>query len=163
MVRRNAALALVRFHDASGIGEIRSMLQPYTIVATGLPMGAVASVLSATLDERLKPGDMINPGTLIGRIDLPDQSPIELRSQVPGTIDHWLLPNKAKVRPFQPILSVDPSNDEIWEALRALYLIGDARDLPVLDNIARGAGDVPLRVRQQAEIAASAIRSRLAH
>jgi hypothetical protein len=62
------------------------------------------------------------------------------------------------------VLLVDPSNDEIWEALRALYLIGDAQDLPMLDNITRGVGgDVPLRVRQQAEVSASAIRSRLAH
>src|SRR3984893_17475680 len=54
MVRRNAALALVRFGDASGLAEIRSMLQPSAIAA---PSGGSA------LDERLKPGDAINPGT----------------------------------------------------------------------------------------------------
>jgi HEAT repeats len=156
MVRRNAALALVRFHDASGIAEIRSMLQPSNVVAPQ----------AGALDQRLKPGDAINPGTLVGRIDSGNTSgntKNELRSQIPGTIDRWLVPDKSSVAPSQPVLLVDPSNDELWEALRALYLIGDAQDLPVLDNIARGAGDVPLRVRQQAEIAASAIRSRLAH
>ncbi len=149
MVRRNAALALVRFHDGSGIAEIRSMLQPSN----------VAAFQAGTLDQRLKPGDAINPGTLVGRIDS-GNTKNELRSQIPGTIDHWLVPDKSSVVPGQSVLLVDPSSDEIWEALRALYLIGDAQDLPVLDNIARGAGDVPLRVRQQAEVTASAIGAR---
>jgi len=153
MVRRNAALALVRFHDASGIAEIRSMLQPSSI--------AVPSQGTA-LDERLKPGDAINPGTLVGRVEHGDRAISELRSQIPGTIDRWLVPDKSSVAPAQPVLLVDPSNDEMWEALRALYLIGDAQDLPMLDNISHGAtGDVALRVRQQAEVTASAIRSRL--
>jgi HEAT repeat protein len=154
MVRRNAALALVRFHDAAGIAEIRSMLQP----------SDVAAPQAGALDQRLKPADAINPGTLVGRIESSNTSgntKNELRSQIPGTIDHWLVPDKSSVVPGQPVLLVDPSSDEIWEALRALYLIGDAQDLPVLDNISRGAGDVPVRVRQQAEITASAIRSRL--
>jgi len=152
MVRRNAALALVRFHDASGIAEIRSMLQPSN----------VAAPQAGALDQRLKPADAINPGTLVGRVDS-GNTKNELRSQIPGTIDRWLVPDKSSVVPGQPVLLVDPSSDEIWEALRALYLIGEAQDLPVLDNMARGAGDVPLRVRQQAEIAASAIRSRVSH
>lgn len=156
MVRRNAALALVRFHDASGIAEIRAMLQPSN----------VAAPQAGALDERLKPGDAINPGTLVGRIDSSNASgntKNEMRSQIPGTIDRWLVPDKSSVASGQPVLLVDPSSDEIWEALRALYLIGDAQDLPALDNIARGAGDVPLRIRQQAEISASAIRSRASH
>jgi len=152
MVRRNAALALVRFHDAAGIAEIRSMLQP----------SDVAAPQAGALDQRLKPADAINPGTLVGRIDS-GSTKNELRSQIPGTIDHWLVPDKSSVVPGQPVLLVDPSSDEIWEALRALYLIGDAQDLPVLDSLARGVGDVPLRVRQQAEITASAIRSRISH
>ncbi len=152
MVRRNAALALVRFHDAAGIAEIRSMLQP----------SDVAALQAGALDQRLKPADAINPGTLVGRIDS-GNTKNELRSQIPGTIDHWLVPDKSSVVPGQPVLLVDPSSDEIWEALRALYLIGDAQDLPVIDNLARGAGDVPLKVRQQAEITASAIRSRTSH
>ncbi len=152
MVRRNAALALVRFHDASGIAEIRSMLQPSN----------VAAPQAGALDQRLKPGDAINPGTLVGRVDS-GKTKNEMRSQIPGTIDRWLVPDKSSVVPGQPVLLVDPSSDEVWEALRALYLIGEAQDLPALDNLARGAGDVPLKVRQQAEIAASAIRSRLSH
>src|SRR5437016_9265557 len=88
MVRRNAALALVRFGDASGLAEIRSMLQPYAVT---VPRGGSA------LDERLKPGAVINPGTLLGRINFGDRARDELRSQIPGTIDHWLVADRTAV------------------------------------------------------------------
>jgi biotin carboxyl carrier protein len=154
MVRRNAALALVRFGDASGLSEIRSMLQPSAIAA---PSGGSA------LDERLKPGDTINPGTLLARIEHGDRVTSELRSQIPGIIRQWLVPDRAAVTKGQPILLVDPSVSEIWESLRALYLIGQLEDLPAIEEIARGAGDIPANVRQQAELTATAIRSRQGH
>jgi hypothetical protein len=153
MVRRNAALALVRFGDAAGRAEIRSMLQLSSIVA---PDGG-------TLEERLKPSEVINPGTLLGRIDRSGGTREELRSQIPGTIDHWAVADKATVSAGQPVLVVNPSVDEIWESLRALYLIGEAQDLVVVEALARGAANVPGNVRQQAELTANAIRSRPSH
>jgi hypothetical protein len=153
MVRRNAALALVRFGDAAGRAEIRSMLKP----------SAIAAPVAGALDERLKPGDVINAGTLVGRIDADGRSRTELRSQIPGAIDRWLVADKTAVAASQPVLSVNPSTDEIWESLRALYLIGEAQDLPAVEEFARGAGDVPATVRQQAELTANAIRSRQPH
>jgi len=153
MVRRNAALALVRFGDSAGRAEIRSMLRPSSIAAS----------LAGVLDERLKPGDTINAGTLVGRIDTVGSPRDELRSQIPGTIDRWLVADKTPVAADQPVLMVNPSTDEIWEALRALYLIGEAQDLPAVEEFARGAGDIPATVRQQAELTANAIRSRQPH
>jgi HEAT repeats len=153
MVRRNAALALVRFGDASGLAEIRSMLQPSSVSAPG----------GGTLEERLKPGESINPGTLLAHIDAGDRARTELRSQIPGMINHWLVPDKAIIAPGQPVLLVDPSREEIWESLRALYLIGQPQDLPALEEIARGAGELPASVRQQAELTATSIRSRQSH
>jgi biotin carboxyl carrier protein len=153
MVRRNAALALVRFHDASGLPESRSMLQP----------SSVAAPVPGALEERLKPGDAVNPGTLLGRIESGDRARTELRSQIPGMIDHWLVPDKSAVAAGQPLLLVNPSVDEIWEALRALYLIGEPQDLPAIEEFARGSGQFPANVRQQAELTAAAIRSRSSH
>jgi hypothetical protein len=153
MVRRNAALALVRFGDSAGRAEIRSMLRP----------SSIAAPVAGVLDERLKPGDTINAGTLVGRIDTVGSPRDELRSQIPGTIDRWLVADKTPVAADQPVLMVNPSTDEIWEALRALYLIGEAQDLPAVEEFARGAGDIPATVRQQAELTANAIRSRQPH
>ncbi len=152
MVRRNAALALVRFGDVSGRDEIRSMLQP----------SAIGAAEAGALEQRLKPGESINPGTLLGRIRS-ENSTSELRSQIPGIIRQWLVSDKATVTKGQPILRVDPSVSEIWESLRGLYLIGQLEDLPAIEEIARGAGDIPANVRQQAELTATAIRSRQPH
>jgi HEAT repeat protein len=152
MVRRNAALGLVRFSDASGLAEIRSMLQP----------SAIGAHEAGALEQRLKPGESINPGTLLGRIRS-GNSTSEVRSQIPGIIRQWLVPDKAAVAKGQPILRVDPSVSEIWESLRALYLIGQLEDLPAIEEIARGAGNIPANVRQQAELTATAIRSRQPH
>jgi len=153
MVRRNAALALVRFGDASGRDEIRSMLKP----------SAINAPVAGALDERLKPGDTINTGTLVGRIDAAERSRTEMRSQIPGTIERWLIADKTAVTAGQPVLLVNPSSDEIFEALRALYLIGEPQDLPAVEEFARGAADLPPTIRQQAELTSNAIRSRQSH
>lgn len=153
MVRRNAALALVRFGDAAGREEIRSMLKP----------SAVGAPVAGALDQRLKSGDAIHAGTLVGRIDTADRARTELRSQIPGTIERWLVADKTTVTAAEPVLLVDPSSDEIWESLRALYLIGEPQDLPAVEEFARGAGELPAAVRRQAELTATAIRSRQPH
>src|SRR5215472_10141495 len=58
MVQRNAALSLVRFKDHSGHAQVLAMLRPY----------AMPSPLSGVLDTRLKPGDTVNPGTMVAHI-----------------------------------------------------------------------------------------------
>jgi hypothetical protein len=60
------------------------------------------------------------------------------------------------------IASVDPGDEQVWEALRALYLIGRAEDLPAIRPYERESREVPDRVRQQALLADQAIRSRAA-
>jgi biotin carboxyl carrier protein len=149
MVRRNAALSLVRFGDVAGRDEIRAILEPYSLAA---PRGG-------KLTERLKPGDAINAGTLLGSIDS-DHEKFELRSQVPGTIDRWLVGNGIAVSASQPIASVQPSTAEVWEALRALYLVGEKQDIPAIERFASAASGMPPNVRQQAETTAQAIHSR---
>ena len=118
-----------------------------------------AAPQAGVLSERLKPGDAINPGTLLGHIAA-GGAKNEMRSQVPGTIHGWLVPDGATVAAGQPILLVDPSSAEVWEALRALYLIGSAGDLPLVAPFAQPLPGVPPNIRQQAEITAQAIRAR---
>jgi len=149
MVRRNAALALVRFGDRAGRDEIRALLAPYSMPAT----------FPGNLATRLKPDDAVNPGTLLGRIESRGEEK-ELRSEVPGTINRWLVPDGALVTAGQPIALIDPSPTEVWEALRALYLIGETQDLLAVEQFIRGGDAVPANVRQQAELTARAIRSR---
>lgn len=149
MVRRNAALSLVRFGDAAGHMEIRAMLELYV---TAAPAGGA-------LAQRLKPGDTINPGTLLGRIRA-GQEEFEIRSQVPGVLERWLVNGGATVNAGDSLAAISPSANEAWEALRALYLIGQPEDVPVIQRYARAAADVPDAVRRQAVLSAEAIRAR---
>jgi biotin carboxyl carrier protein len=149
MVRRNAALSLVRFGDASGRDEIRALLAPYSMPAPW----------SGVVETRLKPDDAVNPGTLLGHIQAGGNQN-ELRADVPGTVNHWLVPDGSVVTENQPVILIDPSPSEVFEALRALYLIGQPEDLPTVEQFLRGGDSVPANVRQQAATTAAAIRAR---
>jgi hypothetical protein len=150
MVRRNAALGLVRFNDVSGRDEIRALLAPYSM----------PSPFTGTLEERLKPNDEINPGTLLGHIRVNPSDERELRSDVPGSINRWLAPEGSMVTLNQPIVLIDPSPAEVYESLRALYIVGEPQDLPAVEQFVHGGNSVPANVRQQAELTATQLRAK---
>ena len=149
MVRRNAALSLVRFSDAAGHDEIRGLLAPYPML----------SPFAGTLNARLKTGDAINPGTLLGHIQAANGEEHEVRAEVPGEINRWLISEGRPVVLGEPLVLIDPSPAEVFEALRALYLIGQPQDLPAVEPFARSSA-VPENIRQQTQDTAAAIRSR---
>ena len=55
---------------------------------------------------------------------------------------------------------VDPANDQVWEALRGLYLIGQPDDLPAIRPYERDLPDISNDVRQQAVETERAIQDR---
>jgi hypothetical protein len=57
---------------------------------------------------------------------------------------------------------VDPGDQQVWEALRALYLVGQVEDLPAIRAYQRELPEISDRVRQQAELTEKAIRERAA-
>jgi hypothetical protein len=151
MVQRNAALSLVRFADPSGHDIIAGMLSPY----------AMAAPHSGILAIRLKPGDVINPGTMVGHI-LVGADNTEVRSEVPGTILEWDAPENSQVQSGKKMLLVDPSQEMVWESLRALYLIGKTDDLPAINRYTRGVDGMSPQIQQQAVLTAKEISSRSA-
>ena len=58
------------------------------------------------------------------------------------------------------IAVVDPGTEQVWEVLRALYLIGQLEDLPAIRPYEREVPDVPADLRQQAVETEKAIRTR---
>jgi hypothetical protein len=58
------------------------------------------------------------------------------------------------------IATVDPNEDQVWEAIRALYLIGQPADLPAIRAYDRELPGISDRVRQQAALAENAILDR---
>ncbi|HKR02029.1 MAG TPA: hypothetical protein VJT09_15220 [Pyrinomonadaceae bacterium] len=149
-VRRNAAVQLVRFRDASGRGELRAMLQPYNVVS---PVeGTIASVLKAGVEVR--------ENMLIARINGPKDLPVEVRSPLHGTLAQVVAPEGAQVRAGDTLLTLAPDEEFVYEALRALFLIGEKEDLAEVERFERGVEGMPERIKQQAAQTARAIRSR---
>jgi biotin carboxyl carrier protein len=149
MVRGNAALSLVRFGDASGRAQIVALLQPARILAP-----APGRVIDTD-----KPGTSIHQGGLIAKIQSGGQT-VEVRSPIAGRIRTISVTAGANVAAGVEIATVDPGDEQVWEALRALYLIGQADDLPAVRPYERELPEIPDRVRQQALLADQAIRSR---
>jgi biotin carboxyl carrier protein len=150
MVRRNAALSLVRFKDDSGHDDIVAMLRPYE----------VPSPSSGVLRQRLRVGDVVNPGTMLARVEVGDRARNDVRANVPGTLLRWIVPDGEPVANGEPIASLAPSDNMVWEALRALHIIGRPQDLPDVDRYMRGADRMSPQIPPQAQATASAIRAR---
>jgi hypothetical protein len=148
-VQGNAALSLVRFGDASGRARIVALLQPARIVASSA--GLVVDVDHA--------GTSIRQGGLIARLQDGDNT-TDVRSPISGRVRTLTIAKGASVAAGTEIATVDPGVEQIWEALRALYLIGQVADLPLIRIYQRGSPEIPDRVRQQAVLTEKAIRER---
>jgi HEAT repeat protein len=159
IVRGNAALSLVRFGDASGREQIVALLQAAHIFAPG----------AGRVVDTARVGTAVHQGGIVAKIqtaapspaDSPkSETPVEVRSPISGRIHSISAPTGATVAVGAEIAVIDPGDDQVWEALRALYLVGHAEDLPAIRVYERESGDIPDRVRQQAVLAEQAIRSR---
>jgi hypothetical protein len=145
MVRRNAALALAAWGDAAARPELTAMLGPYTIAAPAA--GAV--------QYRLKLGEYVNPGTLVGRV-----GNVEVRSAVPGEVRDLDQRPGAAVKPGDALVDLGADKNHVWEALRGLYLVGQAGDLEAVERYTRPVPGMPDTVARQAAETAEAIRTR---
>ncbi|MBI2819306.1 MAG: hypothetical protein HYX73_04935 [Acidobacteria bacterium] len=151
LVRRNAALSLVRFGDASGREEILKMLEPYTVHAGE----------AGLLRYRLEEGKSVDSGTLLARIERADGSMAEIRSPAPGRLSSRDLRDGTAVTAGQKIATLVPREDHVWEALRALVLVGRQEDLPLVESFAHASDETyPDRIREQASLTAAEIRKR---
>lgn len=148
IVRRNAALALIKFGDLSGRQEIRNVLEPYPVKATA---GGVVS-------SALKVGSSISRGTLLARLQ--DGSKLtEVRSPLPGTIESVATESGVTVTPDTLLLTLASDEESIWEALRGLALIGEREDREAIERyLQRGTNND--RLKEQAALTVKAIQGR---
>ena len=152
IVRRNAALALVRFNDAGGRAELLAMLQPFTVNAPA----------TGTLQSSLASGAQISRGALLGRIVQPNNELTELRSPLIGKIDRLLMSNGSALSKGDAVLTMNSDEQSVWEALRGLAVVGLQEDLSLIDRYGSGAEPVSERLKQQAALTARAIKQRTA-
>lgn len=150
LVRRNAALALVRFNDASGREEIVAILKPYPVRAP------VNGVVASSLQE----GATVARSTLLARIEQPDKTVVQIRSPLPGKIQKVVRANGAQVSQGDEVLSLNSDENSVWEALRGLSIVGTAVDIPVVESYANSS-DVSARIRDQANLTLKAIQRKI--
>ncbi|HKN74868.1 MAG TPA: HEAT repeat domain-containing protein [Candidatus Acidoferrum sp.] len=151
MVRGNAALSLVRFGDPSGRLQIAALLRPARISAP---------VAGRVIDTD-HAGTSIRQGGLIAKLQN-GQQVTEVRSPINGRIRTLSVATGAEVLSGAELASVDPGAEQVWEALRALYLVGQPEDLPAIRTYERDLPEIPNRVKEQAVLTEKAILERAA-
>lgn len=149
LVRGNAALSLVRFGDASGRAQIVALLHP----------ADVSSTQSGTVTDTSTAGTAIHQNGVVAKLSS-NGSTVEVRSPVGGRIREIRVHIGQSISPGDVVAVVDPDSEQAWEALRALYLVGQAEDLAAIRPYERELPDVPDRVRQQAVATEKAISDR---
>jgi hypothetical protein len=150
-VRRMAALSLSRFNDASGRAELLSMLRSYSVklsqagtLLTVLPVNS--SVTREAMLARVRDGQ--------GKVQ-------EVRAPVAGKIERVSATDGMSLAAGAELLVLAPDNKNVWEALRALYMVGEAEDLPEIERYARGeVAGMSEEIKKQAALTAEAIKSR---
>jgi hypothetical protein len=149
-VRGNAALSLVRFGDSSGRPQIVSLLLPITIAAPE----------SGRVTDTAGVGTAIRQGGLVAKLQKNDGQIRDARSPITGRVRVLLTPTGSSVAAGNPIAIVEPGEEQVWEALRALYVIGQPDDLAAIRPYQRELPEIPDRLRQQAIDTERAIQER---
>ncbi|PYY08018.1 MAG: hypothetical protein DMG61_24275 [Acidobacteria bacterium] len=104
-------------------------------------------------------GTAIHQGGIIAKLESGGQT-TEVRSPISGRLREFSVKAGQTIAAGDEIAMLDPGTDQVWEALRALYLIGRPEDIPAIQPYQRELPEVPDHVRKQAMATEQAIRER---
>ena len=150
IVRRNAALALVRFGDPRCRPELLAMLRPYTVVAPS----------EGTAETALTAGSYVKRDSLLVRFKFKPNIVEEIRSPLPGVIEKALVKDGDNWHVGAEHFVLAPDDEQARDALIGLRYFGEAEDLPEVERFASGAKSGGLK--WEAAQTAEAIRRRSA-
>ena len=148
-VRGNAALSLVRFGDNVGKSQILELLQPANMLAPQAGKIVDAGVV----------GIAVHQGGIVAKLQSPDGN-VEIRSPITGRLREFRAQIGQNVAAGDLVATIDPAGEQVWEALRALYVIGQPQDIAAVQPYERELPDISNDVRQQAVETEKAIRER---
>ena len=148
LVRRNAALSLVRFGDGRGRPELRSMLRPWV----------VESPRAGRLRLLVEVDDEVRSGSPVAEIERGEVS-VAVQVPVAGTAAN-LAEEGQSVDAGAELMVLLPDPVHLWEALRALYLVGTEEDLVLIESYL-GSGEENESIRSQAQLTRDAILKRV--
>ncbi len=123
IVRRNAALGLTRFADRKALPELRAMLQPFSLQVSA--SGPVLFLVRA--------GELVARGGEVAQVG--DEQPVIVSSPLPGRVLSLERKPGETIQKGQTLLTLAPEPEHVWEALRALLLVGVPEDLPLVRSI----------------------------
>ena len=124
LVRRNAALSLVRFGDSSGHSELQAMLESFVVESP------FEGKLSFLVEEK----DWADSGSSIARVTT-EAGVKDVLAPVSGQVGSRLAADDSQVKHKAKLLVLLPDPEHVWESLRALYLVGTIEDLPLIDSL----------------------------
>jgi acetyl/propionyl-CoA carboxylase alpha subunit len=150
IVRRNAALALVRFGDARARGELLAMLRPYPVESPAA--GTTLTVLSE--------GSVVRRDTMLARVRTEGGETLEVRAPLPGKVAGSSVREGQSVAAGAELFLLAPDAEHVRDALIGLRYFGEAEDLPAVERFAGGVEGMSEEVKKQAAATAEAVRRR---
>ncbi|HLL73982.1 MAG TPA: HEAT repeat domain-containing protein [Pyrinomonadaceae bacterium] len=150
-VRRMAALSLSRFRDSRARPELLSMLRPHVF----------KSPIGGTLLSALTAGSRVNRESLVARVREPSGDVREVRAPLAGEIERVLVAAGANLHAGEELLVLAPDAENILQSLRALALVGNARDADAILPYVRGADGMPGEVQRQAQLTLEIVEKRV--
>ena len=150
IVRRNAALALVRFGDPRCRGELLAMLRPFAVGA-----GDGGTALTA-----LTAGTPVKRDSLLVKYRNGAGAVGEVRSPLPGRVGMARVKEGESWRAGAELFVISPDPEQVSDALIGLAYFGAAEDLPEVERYARGVEGMPEALKTKAAQTAEAIRRR---
>ena len=150
IVRRNAALALVRFGDERCRPELLSMLRPYGVVAAG--RGTARTALTA--------GSRVKRDSLLLRFKTPTEETGEVRSPLPGMVERASVKEGDVFEAGAELFALAPDAEQVTDALTGLLYFGGGEELADVERYARGVEGMPQDVKTKAALTAEAIKRR---
>lgn len=150
IVRRNAALALVRFGDARCRPELLAMLRPVTINAQS----------EGTAQTALTVGTPVKRESLLVRYNVKPNLVGEVRSPVPGRVEKAFVKDGDTWGAGAELFVIAPDAEQVEDALLGLAYVGTAEDLPDVERYARGVDGAPEDLKAKAAQVAEAIKRR---
>jgi multidrug efflux pump subunit AcrA (membrane-fusion protein) len=101
----------------------------------------------------------IHKDGIVAKLQAADHT-VEIRSPITGRLRELRAQIGQNIAAGDAIATIDPAGEQVWEALRALYLVGQSEDLAAVSPYERELPDIPDHVRQQAVETERAIRER---
>ncbi len=133
---------------------------------TGYPVKAVwdGESTEGTVVEFLERSDPVRPGTQLALIATGQRQPLPVLAPLDGKLGRLNVKPGDRISRGDPLCVIQPDDRQVYEALRALVIVGRPEDLGDVERYfqvdSRFSGAAKAQIQTQARLTADAIRRR---